>query len=88
MFDPIMEQIQTLAQDAWLFLIGLLVIVAMLGALYYVLQGTTGAAFGASRMASTAIIGAVGIVILVLFAFLVLPQLGELIQGLVPEPPF
>jgi hypothetical protein len=87
-FDPIMEQIQTLAQDAWLFLIGLLIIVALLGALYYVLQGTAGAAFGAGRMTSTAIIGAVGIVILVLFAFLVLPQLGELIQDLSPEPPF
>jgi hypothetical protein len=87
-FDPIMEQIQTLAQDAWLFLIGLLIIVALLGALYYVLQGTAGAAFGAGRMTSTAIIGAVGIVILVLFAFLVLPQLGELIQGLTPAPPF
>lgn len=88
MFDPIMEQIQVLAQDAWLFLIGLLIIVALLGALYYVLQGTAGAAFGAGRMTSTAIIGAVGIVILVLFAFLVLPRLGELIQGLAPQPPF
>ena len=88
MFDPIMQQIQTLAQDAWLFLIGLLIIVAMLGALYYVLQGTTGAAFGASRMTSTAIIGAIGIVIRVLFAFLVLPRLGELIQSLAPGPPF
>ena len=88
MFDPIMQQIQTLAQDAWLFLIGLLVIVALLGALYFVLQGTTGAAFGAGRMTSTAIIGAIGILILVLFAFLVLPQLGELIQSLAPAPPF
>jgi hypothetical protein len=88
MFDPIMEQIQTLAQDAWLFLIGLLIIVALLGALYYVLQGTAGAAFGGGRMTSTAIVGAVGIVVLVLFAFLVLPQLGEMLQGLSPEPPF
>jgi hypothetical protein len=39
-------------------------------------------------MTSAAIIGAVGIVILVLFAFLVLPQLGELIQSLAPAPPF
>lgn len=88
MFEPITEQIQALAQDAWLFLIGLLIIVAMLGALYYVLQGTAGAAFGAGRMTSTAILGAVGIVILVLFAFLVLPRLGELIQDLAPGPPF
>lgn len=39
-------------------------------------------------MTSTAILGAVGIVILVLFAFLVLPRLGELIQDLAPGPPF
>ncbi len=88
MFEPITEQIQALAQDAWLFLIGVLISVAMLGALYYVLQGTAGAAFGAGRMTSTAILGAVGIVILVLFAFLVLPRLGELIQDLAPGPPF
>jgi hypothetical protein len=33
-------------------------------------------------------LGAVGIVILVLFAFLVLPELGNLLEGLQPEPPF
>lgn len=88
MFDPIMEQITTIAQDAWAFLIGLLIIVALLGGLYYVLQGTAGAAFGGGRMTSAAILGAVGIVILVLFAFLVLPELGSLLDGLQPEPPF
>lgn len=88
MFDPIMTQITTIAQDAWSFLIGLLVIVALLGGLYYVLQGTAGAAFGGGRMTGAAIIGAVGIVLLVLFAFLVLPQLGTLLDGLTPAPPF
>ena len=88
MFDPIMEQITTIAQDAWAFLIGLLIIIALLGGLYYVLQGTAGAAFGGGRMTSAAIIGAVGIVILVLFAFLVIPELGGLLEGLQPEPPF
>ena len=88
MFDPIMEQITTIAQDAWGFLIGLLIIIALLGGLYYVLQGTAGAAFGGGRLTSAAIIGAVGIIILVLFAFLVLPELGSLLDGLQPEPPF
>lgn len=88
MFDPIMEQLTTIAQDAWLFLVGLLIIVALLGGLYFVLQGAAGAAFGGGRMTSVAIIGAVGIVVLVLFAFLVLPELGNLLEGLQPEPPF
>jgi len=88
MFEPIMEQLTTIAQDAWLFLVGLLMIVALLGGLYFVLQGTAGAAFGGGRMTSVAIIGSVGIVVLVLFAFLVLPELGNLLEGLQPEPPF
>jgi len=88
MFDPIMEQLTTIAQDAWLFLVGLLIIVALLGGLYFVLQGTVGAAFGGGKMTSVAIIGSIGIVVLVLFAFLVLPELGGLLEGLQPEPPF
>lgn len=88
MFDPIMEQILAIARDAWAFMAGLLIIVALLGGLYYVLQGTAGAAFGASRMTSMAIIGVVGLVIIVLFAFLFLPQIGELLHKFQPKPPF
>ena len=67
---------------------GLLIVVALLGGLYYVLQGTAGAAFGASRMTSMAIIGVVGLVIIVLFAFLFLPQIGELLHKFQPKAPF
>lgn len=88
MFDPIMEQILAIARDAWAFMAGLLVVVALLGGLYYVLQGTAGAAFGASRMTSMAIIGVVGLVIIVLFAFLFLPQIGELLHKFQPKAPF
>ncbi|MCQ3935723.1 MAG: hypothetical protein DPW18_01625 [Chloroflexi bacterium] len=88
MFDPIMEQILAIARDAWAFMAGLLIVVALLGGLYYVLQGTAGAAFGASRMTSMAIIGVVGLVIIVLFAFLFLPQIGELLHKFQPKAPF
>jgi hypothetical protein len=88
MFDPIMEQILAIARDAWAFMAGLLVVVALLGGLYYVLQGTAGAAFSASRMTSMAIIGVVGLVIIVLFAFLFLPQIGELLKNFQPKAPF
>jgi hypothetical protein len=88
MFEPIMSQLTTIAQEAWAFLVGLMVIVALLGGLYFVLQGTAGVAFGGGRMTGMAILGAVGIVVLVLFAFLVIPQLGSLLQGLEPAPPF
>jgi len=88
MFDPVMEQLTAIAQDAWLFLVGLLVIVALLGGLYFVLQGTLGAAFGGGRMTSVAIVGSIGIIVLVLFAFLVLPELGGFLKGFQPDPPF
>ncbi len=88
MFDPVLEQIMEIARDAWAFMAGLLVVVALLGGLYYVLQGTAGAAFGASRMTSMAIIGVVGLVIIVLFAFLFLPQIGEMLKSFQPQAPF
>ena len=88
MFDPVMTKITELATDAWLFLVGLLVIVAILGALWYILKGTTAVAFGGSNMASSAIIGAIGIIVLVIVAFLVLPELGNLLENMKPAAPF
>ena len=85
MFDPIMEQILAIARDAWAFMAGLLIVVALLGGLYFILQGTAGMAFGGSRMTSMAIIGVVGLVIIVLFAFLFLPQIGRDVEKL-PTP--
>lgn len=88
MFDPILQQLLAIARDAWAFMAGLLVVVALLGGMYYILQGTAGMAFGGSRMTSMAIIGVVGLVIIVLFAFLFLPQIGEMLKSFQPQPPF
>lgn len=88
MFQPIMDQILALSRDAWAFMAGLLIIVALLGGMYYILQGTAGAAFGGSRMTSMAIVGVVGLVIIVLFAFLFLPQIGEMLKNFQPQAPF
>ncbi len=88
MFGPILEQILAIARDAWAFMAGLLIVVAVLGGMYYVLQGTAGMAFGGSRMTSMAIIGVVGLVIIVMFAFLFLPQIGEMLKSFQPQAPF
>ena len=48
MFDPILQQLLAIARDAWAFMAGLLVVVALLGGMYYILQGTAGMAFGGS----------------------------------------
>jgi hypothetical protein len=88
MFQPVMTKIIELATQAWGFLVGLIIVVALLGGLYYVLQGTAGTAIGAGGATKTAILGAIGLVILVLIVFLVLPQLGTLLYQNTPPPPF
>jgi hypothetical protein len=87
-FDVVYQHIANLSRDAWAFMTGLLVIVAMLGGLYYTLQGSAGMAFGGSKMAGMAIIGIVGLVIVVLIAFLMLPELGNVLQNSIPKAPF
>ena len=88
MFDEVLGQIMLIARDAWGFLAGLLIVVAMLGGMFYVLQGTAGATFGGGKMTSMAMIGLVGIVILVMVAFLLIPQLGVMLKNLQPDAPF
>lgn len=88
MFDEVLKQVLAIARDAWGFLVGILVVVALLGGLWYTLQGTAGAAFGGGKMTSMAIIGAIGIVIMVMVAFLVIPEMGTMLQGMQPAPPF
>ena len=88
MFDEVLKQILVIARDAWGFLVGILVVVALLGGLWYTLQGTAGAAFGGGKMTSMAIIGAIGIVIMVMVAFLVIPEMGTMLEGMKPTPPF
>jgi hypothetical protein len=87
-FQTVYDHIALLAGDAWAFMVGLLIIVAMLGGLYYALQGGAGMAFGGSRMAGMAIIGIVSIVVLVLIAFLILPELGDVLKNSTPAVPW
>jgi len=69
-------------------MIALLIVISLLGGLYYVLQGTAGAAFGGQKTTQMAIIGAIGLIIMVLIAFLLLPELGEILKQNTPVPPF
>jgi hypothetical protein len=87
-FQTVYDNIAHLAGDAWGFMVGLLIIVAMLGGLYYTLQGGAAMAFGGSKMAGMAIIGIVSLVILVLVAFLILPELGDVLKNNTPRVPW
>ncbi|MEA3350215.1 MAG: hypothetical protein U9Q82_06315 [Chloroflexota bacterium] len=88
MFDTVLDKILEISRDAWVFLTGLLVVVAILGGLWYALQGAAGAAFGGGKMTAMAIMGAIGIVIMVMVAFLVIPEMSTMLQGMQPTPPF
>jgi len=86
-FQTVYDKIQLLASDAWGFMIGILIIVALLGGTYYVLEGAAGMGFGGSKMTARSIIGIVGIVVLVLSAFLLLPALGDMLKSSAPVVP-
>jgi len=88
MFEPVQEKLLELGRDAWVFLASITAMIAMLGALFYVLKGSTGAAFGSDRATSVAIIGAVGLIVLVLVGFLIIPEMGKMLQEAQPTPPF
>ena len=87
-FDGVQNTFTDIGRQAWSFLVALIIITAMLGGAYYVLQGTAGAAFGGSRLMAVAIIGGVGIILAVLVAFLLLPELGRILNEAKPAPPF
>jgi hypothetical protein len=87
-FQPVLNALLPLARNAWAFGVGILIVVAGLGGLYFILQGTAGAATGGSGLTGRAIIGMVGIIVMVLMAFLLLPQLSCMLQKSAPVAPF
>ena len=87
-FGPVYDQIAIVSRSAWSFIVGLIVIVVLLGGLWYGLQGAAGASFGGSKTTSTAILGVVGLVLVALMIFLLLPNLGEMLKSFQPKPPF
>jgi hypothetical protein len=87
-FAPIMAQITTLAKDLWGVIIGLIVIGAALAMILSVLRGTGGMLIGGSKETTVAVISIVGVVLLVVVAFVAIPQLASLMKSLTPAPPF
>ena len=88
MFDAALQTLMDIAREAWMFIAAIIIVVGLIGALIAVLKGVTGASFGSSQMAGIAIVSAVGIVILILVGFLVIPSLGDILRDASPNPPF
>ena len=87
-FQPVLDKLLPLARNAWGFGTAILIVIASLGGLYFALKGTAGASIGGSGMASNAIIGLVTVIVVVLMAFLLLPQLSCMLQQSAPVAPF
>jgi hypothetical protein len=87
-FKPVYAALAPLARNLWAFLVGLVVIVAVLGGMYFALTGTGGAIMGGAKPTAGAIIGVLGLVVMVLMVFLILPNLGTILCSFQPQPPF
>ena len=87
-FGPILEQITGYARDLWGVFVGLIIIAATLGMIVAVLRGAGGMLIGGSKETTVAIISVVGIVLLVVVAFVAIPQLSKMITDLKPAAPF
>jgi hypothetical protein len=87
-FGPILDQITGYARDLWGVFVGLIIIAATLGMIVAVLRGAGGMLIGGSKETTVAIISVVGIVLLVVVAFVAIPQLAKMITDLKPAAPF
>lgn len=88
MFEALYNVLNAIAADAWNFGTGVLLILASLFMLYRAIQGTTALGFGSGQMAGAALVGIVGILIIVLTAFNVIPSFTELLKVNLPSPPW
>lgn len=87
-FGPILDQITGYARDLWGVFVGLIIISATLGMIVAVLRGAGGMLIGGSKETTVALISVVGIVLLVVVAFVAIPQLSKMITDLKPAAPF
>jgi hypothetical protein len=87
-FGAILDQITGYARDLWGVFVGLIIIAATLGMIVAILRGTGGMLIGGSKETTVALISVVGIVLLVVVAFVAIPQLSIMITDLKPAAPF
>jgi hypothetical protein len=87
-FSGLLETIKSIARDFWGVLVGLILVGATIAMIVSVLKGTAGMLIGGSKETTVAIIGVVGVVLLVVISFVAIPELSKLITNLAPEAPF
>ncbi|SRR5258706_3832294 len=87
-FQGVYDALAPLARNLWAFLVAIIVVLATLGGLFFALQGTGGVVMGGTKPTASAIMGLVGLVVVVLIVFLLLPNLGSMLCSFQPKPPF
>ncbi len=87
-FQSVYDALAPLARNLWAFLVAIIIILVSLGGLFFALQGTGGVVLGGTKPTATAIMGVVGLVVVVLIVFLILPNLGAMLKSFQPKPPF
>jgi len=88
MFTDLLAQLTAIANDFWSFGVGVLLIMAALFMLYRAMQGTAALGFGSGQMTVGAVMGIVGILILVLSVFKVIPSFMDMLKIAQPPAPF
>jgi len=88
MFNELLAQLQAIGADAWAFGIGVLLIIAALVMLYRAIQATAAAGFGSGPMIGAAIMGIIGVFLIVAAAFDLIPSFTQWLGSRTPEPPF
>lgn len=81
-FSGVQQQIGVLAAGAMRFLLFLIVVVVTVGGLYGVLHGALGTTIGSQRSVTYAVLTFVGLVVMALLAFLLVPALGDVLAGM------
>ena len=88
MLQPLLDTLTNLGAEFWAFGVGILIILASLFMLYRAIQGTTALGFGSGQLAAAAAVGIVGILILVMAAFKVIPSFVDMLKDATPSAPF
>ncbi len=86
MFDGLLNTIQSWGADAWVFGVGVIIVVVSLGMLYRLFQAGVAMSFGNGQVVAWAIVGLFGLAMLLLAGLDIIPNLIQSIPT--PDPPF
>jgi len=86
MFNGLLGTVQSWGADAWVFGVGVIIVVVSLGMLYRLFQAGVAMSFGNGQVVAWAIVGLFGLAMLLLAGFDLIPNL---VGGIpTPNPPF